>query len=160
MNKIVLEKGLKGQDIGSLQADILETIDSLRRRVELLEQLVFRDQVSAPKASTAAEYDFSGLTYLKKLGSTLNMCLALLDFTFRKDPNHPGLTPDEMESILREQFGEPVPLPSISASLLRATGSLVTRTRVRGKPVRYRYRILSRGQERILQKVEDQTPKT
>jgi hypothetical protein len=159
LNKAVTEKDLKGQEVGNLQADITETINSLTRRVELLEQVVFREQVSAPTTTSTGDSDFSELTYLKKLGSTLDKCLAILDSTFRRHPNHPGLTPDEMETILREQFGEPIPLTTISPSLLRATGIYVTRTKVKGSPVRYRYRILPKGQERIRQKTEELTPK-
>ena len=157
LNEVTIEKGRKRQDTSSLVVGIAETINSLRRRVELLEQTVFREQVPASKEVVRVDFEFAGLTYLKKLESTLDMCLAILDSTFKKDPKHPGFTPDEIESILREFFAVPIVLTTISVSLLRATGTLVTRTKVAGHPVRYRYRILPKGQERIQKKIEELT---
>ncbi len=130
-------------------------LSDLTIRVLRLEQAVFGPKKIAPAAEIFLEVDLSELTYVRELKSTLAMCLSLLDHFFKADPSHAGLSPDQMVSILHERFGVPIPLPSVSAALYRATGTLVTRKQAPGTPVRYRYRILPKGQEFIRQKIEE-----
>ncbi len=150
-----MEKTLRRPEVKHASIDVLENIEDLRKRVERLEQLIFHQEEDPSQAIPVLGLDFGELTYLKQLKSTLDMCLGLLDYTFTKDPNHLGLTPSEIESIFRERFGLPVPLTTISVALLRAAGTVVTRVKVEGKPVTYRYRILPRGREAIRTKIDE-----
>ena len=137
-----------------------ESILELSERVRRLEQAVF-----GPKEPThaAADYpflsfDFSGLDYLKEMKSTIDICLAILDYVFSKNPNHVGLTPDEIASIVRERFALSVSPTTVSVALLRAAGELVTRTKVPGRPIKYRYQILPKGQVFIQKKINQTKP--
>jgi hypothetical protein len=150
-----MDKTLRRPEVKNASIDVPENIEDLRKRVERLEHLIFHQEEDPSKAIPVLGLDFDELTYLKHLKSTLDMCLGLLDYTFTKDPNHLGLTSTEIESIFRERFGLPVPLTTISVALLRAAGTLVTRVKVEGKPVTYRYRILPRGREAIRTKIDE-----
>ena len=150
-----MDKTLRRPEVKNTSIDVGENIEDLRKRVERLEHLIFHQGEVPSQEIPVLSLDFDELTYLKQLKSTLNMCLGLLDYTFTKDPNHLGLTPSEIESILRERFGLPVPLTTISVALLRAAGTLVTRTKIEGKPVTYRYRILPRGREAIRTNIDE-----
>jgi hypothetical protein len=101
------------------------------------------------------EINVEELSFIKGLKSALDKCLSLLNYTFEKNPLHPGLTPDEMVSIFREKFGMPIPLTTISSQLLSASGNYVTRTKIKEKAVKYRYQILPKGQEYIKKKIEE-----
>jgi hypothetical protein len=105
--------------------------------------------------SESDDVDMGGLSYLKELKSALDKCVAILDYAFSKDSRHKGLTPDEFASLLREKFGLPVPLPTISSQLYKATGRYVTRKKEEGSPVKYRYQILPRGREYIREKIKN-----
>ena len=129
-------------------------VAELSERVERLERTVFGNAATPSPTGVDVGIDAGDLDYLKALESTTDKCLAILDYVFRKDSNHPGFTPDELASIFRQQFGLPVPLPSISSRLYMKTGCYVTRKLVRGKPIKYRYRILPRGQDYIRGKTQ------
>jgi hypothetical protein len=150
-----IDKTLERSELKNASIEMLERVEDLTKRVERLERLILRQENDAEPVIPVLNLDFSELTYLKQLRSTREMCLALLDYTFAKDSNTVGLTPSEIESIFRERFALPVPLTSISVALLRAAGTFVTRIKVEGKPVTYRYRILPRGQETIRAKIEE-----
>jgi hypothetical protein len=131
----------------------------LTERVEKLEDEVFRNK-NHSISSTGVSIDMSRLDYLRELRSAADMCLAILDHVFQSDASNPGLTPDELVAILQQQFGLPVPLATISSSLYKKTGRYVTREPVGKNPVRYRYRILPRGQEYIRKRIWEIKNKT
>lgn len=132
-----------------------KAIGELSRRLDELEKVVFRNATGFQPISAGISIDAENLGYLRGLGSAIAMSLAILDHVFQKDTNHPGLTPDELASILKRQFGLPVPLSTISSQLYVKTGRYVTRDQVSHKPVKYRYRILPRGQDYIRSRIRD-----
>jgi len=132
-----------------------KAFEELSRRVDGLEKTVFRNATVFHPMSADLSIDADNLDYLKELGSVIDMCLAILDHVFQKDTNHPGLTPGELASILKRQFGLPVPLSTISSQLYMRTGRYVTRDQVSHKPVKYRYHILPRGQDYIRSRIQD-----
>jgi hypothetical protein len=125
-------------------------------RIEKLEGVVFKSEfVKSSEAPTeiVADLDVGSLSFLKNLKSARDKSLAVLDQLLSKNPKHGGLTPDGLARIFKEKFGLPVPLPTISSELYRASGRYVTRTRVAGKPTKYRYQILPKGQDYIRSKI-------
>jgi len=124
-------------------------IDELKSRVEKLEGAVFGGKQPKQIQQSTIDIDVAALSYIKELKSASDKCIAILDYLFSRDSHHPGVTPNEFASILREKFGLPVPLQTISSQLYAATSRYVTRKKILGKPVRYRYQILPRGQEHI-----------
>jgi len=95
------------------------------------------------------------LEYVKELKSALDRCLLILDYELGNDPNHKGFTPDEFAEILKEKFGAPTPLSTISSQLYKATGVFVTRTKTSNQPVKYCYQILPRGRTYIRKKTSE-----
>ena len=138
-----------------------KALGELSRRVDVLEKTVSGNATDSHPTFADISVDADNLDYLKELGSAIDMCLAILDHVSQKDTNHPGLTPDELASILKQQFGLPVPLTTISSQLYAKTGRYVTRDLVSRKPVKYRYHILPRGQDYIrsrIKGVKDEAP--
>ncbi len=136
--------------------EIKKVLDDFGSRIEKLEGRVFASEPSEPKgqqSGAGVDVDVRSLSYLKELKSALDKCLAILDHLFSKDPNHTGLTPDEFTLMFKVKFGLPVPLSTISSQLYKETGRYVTRKKVAGQPVKYRYQILPRGQEYIRNKI-------
>jgi hypothetical protein len=129
-------------------------VAELSKRVERLEKSVLGN-VAIPRSSVAdAVIDAGDLHYLRELRSAPDKCLAILDHASRKDAGHSGFAPDELVAILRQQFGLPVPLSTISSQLYAKTGRYVTRDLISRRPLKYRYRILPKGQDYIRTKVE------
>lgn len=129
-------------------------LGEIEKRVERLEDAIFRSRKQPTKAEEAGDIDTATLTYVKDLGSTLDRCLAILDNLFAKDSRHAGLTSDEFAVLLKDRYGLPVQLSTISSQLYKATGCYVARQRIEGPPVKYRYQILSEGQEYIRKRIE------
>jgi hypothetical protein len=130
---------------------------SIEERVARLEEAVFgRMAIKPPSAEKGASsaIDYGELTELRRLSSVLDRSLSLLNFHFMKAKSSPGLAPDEIVDIMRESFGFPVPLASVSAQLYRFTGRYVTRMRVSGRQVKYRYQILPAGQDYLATKLQ------
>jgi len=135
-----------------MSADVPKMVNELSKRIERLEQAVFGGGETRSGISTT-DVDIGGLGHVKKLKAAADKCLAVLDDLFSKNPNHAGLTPDEFAAVFREKFGLPIPLSTISSQLYKQTGRYVTRKKISGKPVKYRYQILPRGQEYIRNKI-------
>jgi len=133
--------------------EIKRTLNELGKRVEKLEETVFKVETPQTEPKVSIDVDIGSLGYVKELKSALDKCLAILDHLFSKNPSHAGLTPDEFALMFREKFGFPVPLPTISARLYEETGHYVTRKKIEGRPVKYRYQILPRGQDYIRSKI-------
>lgn len=136
-----------------MEQEIENEILEIKNRLKKLEERVFSTETKPVKTN---EYDVKvdKLTYVKQLKSVLDKCLAILDNLFTSDPSFSGLTPDEFVKIFREKFGLPIPLSSVSSQLYSASGSMVTRVKVVGKPIKYRYQILQAGQEYIRREIE------
>jgi hypothetical protein len=131
------------------------TIAELSKRVERLEMMALGN-AAIPRAEEAdVRIEAGDLDYLRELGSAGDKCLAILDYAFVKNRNHTGFTPDELASILRRHFGLPVPLSTISSQLYAKTGRYVIREQSSRRPVKYRYRILPRGQDHIHAKLQN-----
>lgn len=134
--------------------DLEKAVAELTVRVDRLESEVFQTR-SIEMNPHITSIEASNLDYVRELGSAIDMCLAILDHAFQSNVSDAGLTPNELVSILKQKFGLPFPLPTVSSSLYRKTGRYVTREIASKKPVRYRYRILPRGQEYIRQKIRN-----
>ena len=106
----------------------------------------------------ATAIDYGELTELRRLTSVLDRSLSLLNFHSLKEETDHGLTPDEIVDIMREKFGYPVPLASVSAQLYRFTGKYVTREQISRRPVKYRYRILPTGKNYLAGKLQKSGP--
>jgi len=133
-----------------------EEFEKLKEKVERLEKIVLKKQKEFERFTTT-DIDVSKITYLKSLKTVLDKCLALLNHVFENNPQNLGLTPDEIQDTFRENFGLPIPLPSISARLSSASGNYVSRTKIKGKPIKYKYQILTKGQEYIKEKIQEIT---
>jgi hypothetical protein len=142
-------------------SEIKKLLVDLGNRIEKLEEIVFKSEFAPSKEEPTemnADLDVGSLSYLRKLKSARDKSLAVLDQLLSRNPKHAGLTPDEFARIFKEKFGLPVPLPTISSELYRASGHYVTRTKIPGKPTKYRYQILPRGQDYIRSKVANLQP--
>jgi len=139
-----------------------EEFQELKERVEKLEELnkvlqkLQESKVEIKNASVKSiEINVDEISFIKRLGSVLDKCLALLNYVFEKDPQNSGLTSDEIETILKEKFGLPVTLENISMSLKNVTGTYVTREKIKEKVIKYRYKILQKGKEYIEKKISE-----
>jgi hypothetical protein len=131
---------------------------TIEERIARLEEAVFGrigTAVVGAVATPSSAIDYGELTELRRLTSVLDRSLSLLNFHFLKKNHSLGLTPDEIVDIMRERFGYPVPLASVSAQLYRFTGRYVTRTQISRRPVKYRYQILPAGQTYLASKLQE-----
>lgn len=140
---------------GETLKNLENVIAELSKRVERLEKTALGNAAIPRPADADAGIDAGDLDYLRELRSAADKCLAILDHVSGKDTNHSGFTPDELASILRRQFGLPIPLSTISSQLYAKTGRYVTRDLSSRRPVKYRYRILPGGQDYIRGKVQN-----
>jgi hypothetical protein len=134
---------------------------SLEDRVARLEEAVFgkgRKVVTKAATQKPSTLDYSGLTDVKRLKSFLDKSLCIMNSLSEKDPSSQGLTPDEIVSILGETFGVQTSLQVVSTQLIRAAGKYVARQKIVGKPIKYRYRILPEGRDRLKAKLSETRP--
>lgn len=135
--------------------ELEKELAGLRERIERLEKAVFDHRQTNHPRTPEIDFDLNALGYVKHLNSTLDKCLAILNYAFEKDHTLRGFTPDELERILRETFGIPIPAKSISNRLGEVTGELVSRELFKGKTEKYRYRILQAGQREIQKRIKE-----
>jgi hypothetical protein len=142
---------MKRDHVADLE-EISKRLSDHEERLKKLERSVFKGPLV--KRVSGIGVNVEELPFVKSLDLVLDKCLGLLNYFFGKDPMNLDLSPDEMVSIFKENFGLPMPLTSISSALLGAAGTYVTRKKEKyGKTIRYRYQILPRGQEYLRDKI-------
>lgn len=138
--------------------ELKELKERVKQLEEKLDKILQEPKIEIKKTSVKGiEINVGELSFIRKLKAVRDKCLTLLNYMFEKDPKHPGLTPDELEDIFKEQFGIPITPESISMALKDVTGTFVRREKILDKTIKYRYTILSRGQNYVKNKILEVT---